>query len=146
MIDLMELSKIRPAVLGWTASWHGQQGYLLPFASFERVGDDISAASNPFAATVPGAITVVSWVQSASVKTTSSSSAYWTVTLYRRTASAAIIIAEFTTKSITADAWGTVSLTITASVPSTDVMLFIGVAKTGSPGNLRLPGPVVRVI
>ena len=138
------LRQIKPSVLGWISSWHAQQGYLLPFGNSDVLGSGISANNGVFSTTVPGAITVASWLQSCYVATTNSGSAYWTVGLYRYQSSSTKI-AEINTARISANTWTRFSLTVNCAVPSTDLLIYIYATKTGSPGNLSLAGPMVWV-
>lgn len=136
---------MRPDVLGWVSSWHSQQGYVLPFVTADVLPSGIStSAVSPFTATVPGALTVVSWLQTCYVATTNSASAYWTLALYRFQTSA-VKIAEVDTSRISASTWTRLSVTINAAVPSADLLLYIYATKTGSPGNLSVAGPMVWV-
>lgn len=144
MIDSI-IRQIKPQVLGWISSWHAQQPYPLPFVCHDYVSSGIATVGSPFSATIPAALTVVSWSQTGYVATTNNSSNYWTVSLYRSLGASSIKIAEVSTKSWTAATWTNASVGIGQAIPSTDKMLYISVAKTGSPGALSLAGPVVWV-
>lgn len=142
----IDLEKLRPTVLGWLSSWHSKQPWLLPFANYEYISKDITAAGNPFLATVPKAMTVVSWAQAIRVETTNNSSNYWTISLYRLIGAAtALEIAKIDTARMSTGTWYNESVTVNASILSTDLFLYVSVAKTSSPGGLRLAGPMVWV-
>lgn len=135
---------LKPQVLSWISSWHGQQAWLLPFSASDYVGSGISSNGSAFAATVPRALTVAIWMQTCYVATTNDSSNYWTLALYRYQ-TAGTKIAEFSTATSSAATWLRFYLSPGASVPSTDLLLYITATKTGSPGALSLAGPAVWV-
>jgi hypothetical protein len=143
MIDSI-LRQIKPQVLSWISSWHGQQPYLLPFSASDYVGSGISSDGSAFSATVPSGVTVVSWLQTFYVATTNDASNCWTLALYRY-AGAGIKIAELSTGRSSADTWTRLTVTVNAAIPSTDLLLYITATKTGSPGALSLAGPAVWV-
>lgn len=140
----IDLEKLRPTVLGWLSSWHSKQPWLLPFVNYEYISKDITATGTPFVASVPQAMTVVSWAQAIRVETTNNSSNYWTVSLYRVVdTSTAIEIAKIDTTRLTAGTWYNESVTINGGILSTDLFLYVYAVKTSSPGGLRLAGPMV---
>jgi hypothetical protein len=140
------IRQIKPQVMGWVSSWHSQQTILLPFVSHECLSKGITSNYfSPFSATVPKALTLVSWSQSCTVATTNDASNYWNIRIYRYTGSAAIQLAEFKTKSLAVGAWGHFTTTINAAIPVTDTHLYIYLVHSGSPGALTLAGPGVLV-
>lgn len=145
-LDTM-LRQIKPQVLGWMASWHAQQGYLLPFGQFDTLASGITTTGlSPFTATVPGvALTLVSWTQSVLVATGDASN-YWRIDLAVRPAAGENwIAASLYTNRMSASTWQKFSVTVNAALLATDILLYISVANVGSPGALSLAGPMVRV-
>lgn len=146
-IDQM-LRVMKPEVLRWISSWHGNQAWLLPFGNQDSVSGGLTSTTTAvFSATAPGiAYTVVSWTQALYVATTNNTSNYWTLQLYRYISGGTYPkIGEISTNRSSAGAWTKLSVTIGQAGSSTDLQLYIKALKTGSPGALTLAGPLVWV-
>lgn len=144
--DIINVSNLRPLVLSWLSSWHAQQPIPLPFGRYDSAGTSITTTGAIYLASVPRALTVVTWTQAFKVATTNNSSNYWTISLIRRIAAGTdITLATLESATLTADAWYNLSLTVNGSVLATDTLIYINVTKNGSPGALSIAGPNILV-
>lgn len=115
------------------------------FGNFDVLGLNISASSaNVYMGTLPRACTVRTWHQAINIISPNDGSNYWTVRLNRL--SDAGNVASFNTSALSAATWLSVATTsIDYAYDASKLALVIKVIKTGSPGNLHLPGPAVFV-
>lgn len=113
----------------------------MPFTVYANMPYNLSGTGYPFAVTLSRAITLRSWFQGVYVVTTNNGSNYWTVSLHK---SDTTQITSFDTSALSADTWAILSDVGRAdALTVSDVMLYVQVVKTGSPGNLHLAGPAV---
>lgn len=132
--DLIEY--IRPFVLRWAAP------RLLPFSTFGSISP-ITIGVDPFGVTIDRDMVIRWWTQSVNVQTTNNGSNYWTIDLRSLGAGT---LASLNTSAIAAGVWANLSnKAINTSAATTDIGLYIRVAKVGSPGSLYLLSPAVFV-
>ncbi len=116
----------------------------VPFVSSDVLASGISSNGvSPFSASVPRALTLTNWAQTAYVATTNNGSNYWKIALYRYPSSGGVKLLELDTSSMSASTWTVLSGEVNAAVLATDLLIYINVTKTGSPGNLSLGGPML---
>lgn len=132
-----DLARARAYLAGSFPIW-------IPFVSADVLASGISTnGASPFSASVPRALTLTNWSQSAYVATTNDGSNYWKIALYRYPSTGGVKLLELSTASMSAATWTVLSGEVNGAVLATDLLIYINVTKTGSPGNLSLGGPMV---
>ena len=127
---------VKPEVGGGT-KW-------LPISMYSTDPYDISSATYPFATTVPWTMTLQEFQIAAFVATTNTVNHYWNIALYKRDAT---LLVTLTTAAMAADTWTLLSSTGRSdALTAATIGLYIYVSKTGTPGNLSMHAPQLRVI
>lgn len=119
----------------------------LPFGAYVTLPMPVSAnPSAPYAASIPRDITFIKWTQACVPVAPNNAGNYWTITLYD--SSVTVPFASFDTSALAAGVWSTVDVTVFGTNPAvkaTHISIIVVCAKTGAPGALYIPGPIVQV-
>jgi hypothetical protein len=113
----------------------------LPFAA--NVAQPIAATNTLGIATVPRALSVVTFKIAALVITTNNASNYWTIKLVAQDGGLDITNATVNTSAVAADVWNVLTVTVGTSVASTYDAIYAYATKTLNPGSLYWGAPLV---
>jgi len=129
---------------GMVQSNVGMSGWF-PFGNYALVAYQMTTnGGRPYAGTISRDMTIRSWHQAVWVDTTNNASNYWTINLKNGSGTNRL---SFDTSAMSADAWNMYSSTglSTSLTAASEFMLYVQVAKTGSPGAISLPCPAIFV-
>lgn len=119
----------------------------LPFGAYVTLPMPVAAnPSAPYAASIPRDINFVKWTQALVPTAPNDGGNYWTISLYD--SSVTVPFASFDTSALAAGVWSTVDVTVFGTNPAvkaTHISILVVCAKTGAPGALYIPGPIVQV-
>jgi hypothetical protein len=124
-------------------------GYkFLPFGVYTQISPLTATGSAPYAASIDRSMTLAKWTQDYFIAGTSDGSNYWTVQLIIADVNnTGTVIASFTTGGTATVTWGRSTITSFSVNPVTTSYynMFIYLTKTGAPGNIYFPGPLMEV-
>jgi len=145
---LASMSAANAALLvGGTKTTLHHHEYLIPLATWVDLNPMSANDKYPYASTIDRAITFVQWTQAVYVSPANDNSNYWTIKFYYRKAGTTDTnFATIDTK--TATSAGINMLTTTTFSPSAITgtgYLYVQVLKTGTPANLYMACPALKV-
>jgi hypothetical protein len=117
------------------------------FGVFDTVSPT-SAGGNPYAGTVDRNMTFVQWMQGCYIVTTNDGSNYWRIVLAADNGTVATTIKEINTSALAPNGWRKLTNTAfdVASITTSQNILYVSVAKVGTPGALYIAGPALEVL